>query len=173
MSVRLSDIPAEGLSLSYRHDRRLLEPLGDGLSLPDDVDVSLRITPEDDRYFIQGDVKGRVQVECGRCLAPIEVAVTAACAIDVVPLPDEVSGEEKGALGRGELEVMFYSGPTLDLDDVVREQLLLNIPMRTLCREGCLGLCPVCGKNRNEAPCGCSEPSVVDPRLEGLRKLRG
>ncbi|MEO5657002.1 MAG: DUF177 domain-containing protein [Nitrospiria bacterium] len=173
MSVRLSDIPVEGLSLDYRHDRHLLDPLGEGVSLLDDVDVSLRITPEDDRYFIQGDVTGRVQVECGRCLTPVALTVMAPCAVDALPLPAAVEGEDTGALRRGELEVTFYSGPILNLDDLVREQLLLNVPMRTLCREGCLGLCPMCGKNRNEGACGCEDSPPVDPRLEELRKLRG
>ena len=66
MAVRLSDIPAEGLVLDYRHDPGRLEPLGEGVRVLEPVDVHLTITPEGDRYLIQGEVKGRVQVECGR-----------------------------------------------------------------------------------------------------------
>lgn len=173
MAVRLSDIPAEGLVLDYRHDPGRLEPLGEGVRVLEPVDVHLTITPEGDRYLIQGEVKGRVQVECGRCLAPVTLIVVAPCAVDAVPLPKQTSPDEPGSLGRGDLDVIFYSGPVLNLDDLVREQLLLNIAMRPLCREGCLGLCPSCGKNRNESPCGCRDLAATDPRLDELRKLRG
>jgi uncharacterized protein len=171
VAVRLCDIPTEGLVLEYRHDPGLLEPLGEGVRLPDPVDVRMTITPEEDRYLIQGDVRGRVRLECGRCLAPVTLPVMAPCAINAVPLSGDATDEDRHELGRGDLDVTFFTGLVLNLDDLVREQLLLNIPMRPLCREGCLGLCPSCRKNRNEGPCGCRESAPVDPRLEGLRKL--
>jgi len=172
MTVRLSDIPVEGLLLDYRHDPGLLEPLGDGIRLLEPVAVRLSILPVGDRYFIEGEVLGRVEVECGRCLAAVPLTVAAPCAIDVVPLARELVEDERGSLDRGELDVMFCSDEVLNLDDLVREQLLLNVPMRPLCRDGCLGLCPTCGKNRNLGACGCRELDAVDPRLEGLRRFR-
>ncbi len=171
VTVRLSDIPVEGLVLDYRHDPAELGPLGEGISLVDPVEVRLTVTPDDDRYLIQGEVRGRVRMECGRCLAPVTLPVTAPCAIDAVPLSGDATDEDRHELGRGDLDVTFFTGPVLNLDDLVREQLLLNVPMRPLCREGCLGLCPSCRKNRNEGPCGCRESAPVDPRLEGLRRL--
>ena len=57
----------------------------------------------------------------------------------------------------------------LDLDALSREDLLLDLPSKVLCREDCKGICPQCGKNLNEGPCNCKEP--VDPRLEGLLSL--
>lgn len=173
MAVRLSDIPAEGLVLDYRHDPGRLEPMGEGVRVLEPVDVHLTITPEGDRYLIQGEVRGLLQLECGRCLASVISAVVAPCAVDALPLSEQASADEHGSLGRGDLDVTFYSGPVLNLDDLVREQLLLNVPMRPLCREGCLGLCPSCGKNRNEGPCGCQDLTETDPRLDALRKLRG
>lgn len=58
----------------------------------------------------------------------------------------------------------------LDLDSLVLEDLLMDMPGQYLCREDCRGLCPSCGKNWNEGPCKCGEPQV-DPRLEVLRQL--
>lgn len=58
---------------------------------------------------------------------------------------------------------------TLDLDALVSEDLLLELPYKVLCREDCKGLCPQCGKNLNEGPCSCSKQ--VDPRLEALAAL--
>ena len=68
--------------------------------------------------------------------------------------------------------VGYYQGDRLDLGEVVREQVLLGLPLKPLCREDCQGLCPRCGKNRNAGPCGCTpEEEEGDPRLEPLRKL--
>jgi uncharacterized protein len=58
----------------------------------------------------------------------------------------------------------------LDLDGLVREDILLELPTKFLCREDCRGLCPICGKNLNEGPCGCKVDSV-DPRLEALKNF--
>lgn len=58
----------------------------------------------------------------------------------------------------------------LDLDELLRSDILLELPYKFLCREECKGLCPSCGKNLNEGPCGCHSRQV-DPRLEVLKKL--
>jgi len=57
------------------------------------------------------------------------------------------------------------------LEDAIREQVLLSVPLKVLCRENCLGLCPVCGKNRNTEPCGCAQP-IQDPRWSALKEIR-
>lgn len=58
----------------------------------------------------------------------------------------------------------------LDLDELLRSDILLELPYKYLCREDCKGLCPSCGKNLNEGPCSCNLHQV-DPRLEVLKKL--
>jgi len=57
------------------------------------------------------------------------------------------------------------------LEDVLREQVLLSLPVRTLCKPDCKGLCPRCGQNRNSQPCSCDE-GQPDPRWEALAELR-
>ncbi len=59
---------------------------------------------------------------------------------------------------------------TLDIDELLRSDILLELPLKYLCREDCKGLCPVCGANRNEVQCNCAVKSV-DPRLEALRQF--
>ena len=71
-----------------------------------------------------------------------------------------------------ETEIGYYQKDSLLLEDVLREQVLLSLPVRTLCKPDCKGLCPRCGANRNSQPCTCDEgPS--DPRWEALAGLRG
>lgn len=58
----------------------------------------------------------------------------------------------------------------LDLDGLIREDILLELPTKFLCREDCKGLCPICGKNLNDGPCACVQHEI-DPRLEVLKKF--
>jgi uncharacterized protein len=58
----------------------------------------------------------------------------------------------------------------MELEDILREQVLLALPMQRVCREDCRGICPVCGKDRNEAPCDCRE-HPADDRWRALGKL--
>jgi uncharacterized protein len=70
-------------------------------------------------------------------------------------------------LDEPDLIVSIFDGETLDVDELVREQLLLSVPDYSLCREDCQGLCPVCGANRNSKQCD-HQDADVDPRWEGL-----
>jgi len=171
MPLRLSDIPAEGLTLEYQHSPELLAPLEEGVRLPNPPEVRLTITPEGDRYLIQGSVSALVIVECARCLAPINLWVDAPCSVDAVPLSRAAGEDATGALGRGDLDVTFYSGDVLDVDGLVRDQLMLQLPMHPLCRDTCLGLCPSCGVNRNEQACACASSDAPDPRFDILRTV--
>ena len=82
--------------------------------------------------------------------------------------------EEEVELDDHEVVVGYYDDERLDLGEVVREQLLLSLPMKRVCREECQGICPTCGRNRNTASCACAAPEEpVDSRLEPLRKLVG
>jgi uncharacterized protein len=172
LPIRLSNVPTEGLSLAFQCDPALLDPLGEGVTLVEPVDVSLRITPQDGRYVIEGTVRGTVRMECDLCLAPVRLAVNAPCAVDAVPPPTGTDVGERGGLVRGELDVTFVPDELLNVEDLVREQLLLQVPMRVLCRDDCAGLCPRCRKNLNTGPCGCPQATAIDPRLEILKKLR-
>ena len=67
----------------------------------------------------------------------------------------EIAVEEEVAIDEGEAEMGFYEGDGLELEDILREQILLLLPMQRVCRADCKGICPVCGRNRNEASCEC------------------
>lgn len=71
--------------------------------------------------------------------------------------------EEEVEVPRDELEVGFYSGDGIALDDVVTEQVLLSAPMKVVCGPDCQGLCPLCGANRNIEPCHCAAPEISSP----------
>ncbi len=106
---------------------------------------------------------------CSRCLAPITEPVESRIEL-VISLrrPEPIAGEME--LEESDLNTLFVDDEHLDTRPILLEQLQLNIPMRSLCREDCAGLCTVCGANRNETTCECADREV-DPRWEALRAL--
>ena len=90
-----------------------------------------------------------------------------------------VDGELAGALEPGvdgaraseDAEEDVYTGKVIDLDPILREQVLLALPGYPVCQDGCKGLCTVCGTNLNERECGCDR-KVPDPRWAGLAKVK-
>lgn len=116
---------------------------------------------------------GRYQVEletdCDRCLEVIRMPLDKQFSLVYLPENPEAKGDEKG-LNEDEAEIGFYEGTGIELIDVLREQVLLALPMRRLCREDCQGLCPVCGENWNTQSCDC-EIAEGDLRWSALRQL--
>jgi len=119
---------------------------------------------------VVGDFSTRLQLNCARCLEP--VARDIAGDFDLLYRPRGAdSGADERTVPKGEAEVSYYTGEGVLLEDVLREQALLAVPLKAVCREDCRGLCSHCGTNLNEQDCGCrSEPG--DPRLAPLRALK-
>jgi uncharacterized protein len=119
---------------------------------------------------IQGHLKVRMRADCDRCLEPAEFPVDSN--FDLFYRPADRDGyEEEVAIDEGESEIAFYDGDGIELKDVLREFVLLSMPMQRICGENCHGICPVCGQNRNLVNCGC-EPKPVDDRWSALKKLQ-
>jgi len=174
--IEIKRIPPEGLDID-----EAIDPAS--VHLEAEADFSLhpgggfrgRVEFVDgDTVHVNGRLASPLEVECGRCLERYPFPVDAR--LDLFFLkhrpqqPEEQ--EEDVRLDDRDVVVGYYEGDVLDLGDVVREQLVLSLPLKRLCREDCRGLCPVCGSNRNRQACSCSVPEEpVDPRLEGLRRL--
>jgi uncharacterized protein len=120
---------------------------------------------------LRGKFAGKFQIPCARCVEPVEVPLAAE--FDLIFRPAEADAEApERSITAPETEIGYYQEDSLLLEDVLREQVLLSLPVRTLCKPDCKGLCPRCGQNRNSHPCHCDEgPS--DPRWEALAGLRG
>ena len=78
---------------------------------------------------------------------------------------------EEISVDESEADLGFYQGEGIELDDVLREYILLALPMQKLCKEDCKGICPVCGQNRNQVDCQC-KTTPMDPRWESLKSLQ-
>jgi uncharacterized protein len=119
---------------------------------------------------IQGHLKVRMQAECDRCLGPAEFPIDSD--FDLFYRPAQRAGyEEDVEIDEGESEVAFYDGGGVELKDILREFVLLSLPMQRICRDDCHGICPVCGQNRNVVSCHC-ESKKADDRWSALQKLQ-
>ena len=163
MIVRVPDIPTEGLSITdvgalgavYRDPAWRL------------LDVSLHLERDGADVFVTGQVRAAVSQACGRCLEPSPAEVTADLDVRLVPRPATADNVE---LAADDLDVDFYDRDEIDIGALIEAETTLALPMKPLCREGCLGLCRVCGGNRNVVKCECRE-RPLDPRLAALKDL--
>jgi uncharacterized protein len=118
-------------------------------------------------------IRGRFEVEmtaeCDRCLGRASFPLDRGFDLFYRPAA-EIAREEEVSIDEGEAEIGFYEGGGLELEEVLREQVLLALPMQRVCGDQCRGICPVCGANRNETACDCKEPAV-DDRWAALRNL--
>ena len=142
-----------------------------------------KLTKVNDRdILLQGKLVAPVMTECRRCLLDVQVPLEVPFALELVNREERRALEDKAAedTGQGELagsfapeeaDEVFFSGKEVDLFPVLQEQLLLSLPADVLCEEACRGLCQICGKNLNEAECGCDR-KIPDPRLAGLKNIK-
>jgi len=120
---------------------------------------------------LRGKFAGNFQVPCARCVEPVQVPLAADFDLIFRPIGVDAGASER-SITAPETEIGYYQKDSLLLEDVLREQVLLSLPVRTLCKPDCKGLCPRCGQNRNTQACNC-EDTPADPRWEALAGLRG
>jgi len=118
---------------------------------------------------VHGRIQTDLETECDRCLGRASFHIDAPFDLFYRPV-DTAAREEEVAIDEGEAEMGFYELPGLQLEDIVREQLLLQLPMQRVCSDACKGICPICGANRNETSCACRPPSG-DDRWMALKDL--
>ncbi|MGI9101137.1 MAG: YceD family protein [Terriglobales bacterium] len=119
---------------------------------------------------VVGELATRLGLACARCLEPVERDVTRQFELLYRPLGSD-AGREEISVTQAEAEIGYYTGEGIELTDVLREQILLAVPLKVVCREQCRGLCPQCGKNLNQGECKCAAPAG-DSRWEALKELK-
>ncbi len=123
----------------------------------------------DGELRIQGRYTVEMTAECDRCLGRAQFPLDSRFDLFYRPVSD-IARIEEIEIDEGEAEIGFYEGGGIELEEILREQVLLALPMQRVCSEACKGICPVCGKNRNETVCDC-RTEEVDDRWGALRKL--
>ena len=151
----------------YRPDE--LNPVDERIRLtgPAAVKGQIRLSGHD--VVVNGHIDTRAQVDCDRCLKPVELPVSADFELEYITGSDYESSHV-AELTEAEMSVSVFDGEAIDVDEIVKEQILLAVPTRMLCREDCKGICPQCGNDRNMGECNC-ETKEIDPRWAALKKL--
>jgi len=119
---------------------------------------------------VQGKLNVTVETACDRCLEGTKFPIENDFDLVYVPAEEASAGGEE-EIDQGGIEVGYYEGNGIALNDILREVVLLALPMRLVCDESCKGICPVCGGNRNQRECGC-QMYAADDRWSKLKALR-
>src|SRR5436190_10629632 len=148
MDIDIDELGESGTSLDHRYGKDDLDLGEEHARLIEDPEIHVRAVRDGDRILIKGGLQALVEVICDRCLKNVEAPLNPI--IDVIYAPVQMIGAE-GAheIGNNDLDFSFFEGNLINVDDLVKEQILLALPSRILCTEDCKGLCPDCGADRN------------------------
>jgi len=168
MQINVSQLLKEPIGATRDYQvSEIVDVTGDGNGRK--VQGEIRLLRTHRGILVRGVLRTEVELTCSRCLTVFNCPVTLNVDEEYIPTVDVVSGvplsspEEPGPFIIDEHHV-------IDLTEAIRQYSLLVIPMKPLCREDCAGLCPNCGHNLNQGPCGCPLKEV-DPRWSELSKL--
>ena len=120
---------------------------------------------------VKGNLHGNFEIACSRCLQPSNFELKTPFEVDFVTLENYGAAGSETELNRTDLSLSVYDGEQIDLSEVVREQILLNLPMQELCKIDCAGLCEKCGANKSTNSCDC-QTKELDPRWSALKELK-
>ena len=134
------------------------------------VELRMVIHKDHARFRLVGTVKTELELACSRCLEPFRMPIDREFDLRYLPAgaAEHAGDDDEDEVEDDDVAITFYRDEQIDLDELLREQFYLALPMKPLCREDCQGICPQCGTNRNTAPCDCN-PQYEDPRLAGLK----
>ena len=134
------------------------------------VEVAFEIHKDKEKFRLVGNVKTELELPCSRCVEGFRFPVDAPFDVRFLPAAEMSAGDEREVAAE-DLETSYYTDDQIDLNELLREQFYLALPMKPLCREECRGLCPQCGINLNTGRCDCT-PVWEDPRLAPLKALK-
>lgn len=170
MIIDLTRIEGEPLPLDVSISSDEVDLGSEYVRLTGDIAVKGEFAKHIAQTDVRGEIATKIVIECTRCLEPI--AQDRIIPFDISFITPEYDTQARETeLNKGEMETAVLEGEQLDLTELVREQILLNLPEQTFCRQDCKGLCSKCGQNRNLINCKCEEDEI-DPRWAALKDLR-
>ena len=142
---------------------------GDAYRIVTPSDLAFEIHKDKDRFRLVGTVAAELELSCSRCLEPFRLPIAAPFDVRYLPA-SEAPADVDREVDDEDLETSYYRNHEIDLNELLREQFYLALPMKPLCGEDCRGLCAQCGTNLNAGSCDCA-PVWDDPRLAALKGL--
>lgn len=170
MKLDVSHVLETGLEVNVELDAREVDIADAEAELARNLQLRGRVLNAGEEMVLEGVLRGAFSLTCSRCskrfVQPFDFEVSA-----VYVQTPESQPEARGERTSQDDTRINFLGDEIDLLSGIREDLLLNIPLKPLCRENCRGLCPQCGTDLNEGECTCQK-ETVDPRLVALRDIK-
>ena len=174
--IKISEIPREGLDVVASREKSWIPRVLEGMD-PYPLrtcrltSAGLILTLEGRNVFASGSYAAEGEAFCDRCTEEFTVTVQKEFDTILVPRDQGPSGTANVELHEDDLDIGFYDGAGVEVNDLFWEQVALNLPVKLLCSEECRGVCPTCGGNRNRGECGCTETPAGGP-FEVLKYLK-
>lgn len=168
MKVDFRQIRPDGTEFKFAESTEELDLAVDGVGFPSPIEVNLFGTKTGDELVFQGSISARAELECARCLDTFESVLTSKMqfVIHLIEINQPQDSDDD------DFVVLPKTTQEYDIGQRVREAIILELPLKPLCSDSCLGLCPMCGTNLNDSTCDCT-PDKTDERWESLREIFG
>ena len=165
MRINIFDIPEEGLEQEVD-----LPVTINNNTKPDTASVRIKLLRFKKKVLVDGSVKMSASLQCCRCLSDFSCPVNVEFREEYTP-SDETDLKGDQELSGDEMGISFFDGEEIDIEAIVKEQVLLELPMKPLCKNDCQGICSRCGTDLNEQSCNCKDDHI-DARLAPLAKYK-
>ncbi|GAB6088282.1 YceD family protein [Alkaliphilus crotonatoxidans] len=158
------------VDLNFAVNLDTIDYYGDQIKLPSAIEVTGKLYVIDERMYLNCRFEAELIMNCSRCLKPTTYRLSEKINAELVR--EDFEEEEAQDLD----DLIYYQNETIDLKEVIKESILMNVPFQMLCAEDCKGLCAHCGKDLNVEQCQCAiedgeNEEVSDPRLAKLKEL--
>jgi uncharacterized protein len=167
MKLDLSEIAAHlGKRIKYDLDEKPLIDADSGLKCVEPITGDIAFSNTSRTIDVRGKFRTSIELECGRCLKayqmPVAGTIEEELPLEGQPWAPEASDEEGDELLKELADPLFVDN-IFDLDEYLRQSILVSVPIKPLCEEACKGLCPHCGANLNDGSCDCGPDSEESP----------
>jgi uncharacterized protein len=185
VKIKVLEIPEEGMTLEAAVSSEtkprdawfkevVEEAFGENFPKGNNADLDLHVLRTSDNVQMSGTARVLLKPSCDRCMETFDQRLDVPLHVNLAPhkdmnFDDEDSGDDEG-LDEDDVAFSFYKGEEINVGEIVREMVLLDVPIRYLCNEDCKGLCAQCGKNLNTGACSCAK-TAVDTRFAALKQL--
>jgi len=176
MYLKLTEISEDGQNVDQLLETSWLTEILKGAGSVDfkvlsNQSVTIRVQRMGLDILVNSNFKLEFESECSACLTQFRLQVPVIFSTTLKPKPKQASMlPQDMELAAEDLEEQFYEGDNIDLTRILREQIILALPMYPRCKENCRGLCSACGANLNEGECGCNR-GEIDPRWAALKTV--
>ena len=179
MEILIEQITGEGLVFEFKKSVEnfpvLAEMVTNGeCEFAAPIETIVRALRINDMVELDGDIETSVRLPCSRCLQPFKISLQSHFALTYMRRPTdgiEDSEPQEVELSAEDMGIVYFQGEKINLKDTIQEQVVIEFPLRALCKQDCKGLCPKCGADLNENLCNCDRRSWPD-KFAVLKNLK-